>query len=471
MPRTKPSYAANRLNAGLVVLNIVLIMLGLSACSSRPAGAAVNPNPPASEPAVPDTSPPMTGSVPTLEPEKKVLEFDLCAAALAKAPDERMYQGYDGWLFFLHELGKPLILLEQGDFAAELGRALATRGVALVVMPIPIRTLVRPKFVYPEDPTQARFSLPDAEARYESFLEVVRDAGFAVVNVVGAARKYELQGGLTFYRRDVHWTPEGAAALAREVAKVVRQVVKTPLPYTQFEFKRIEDRMYIGSFLGNWLFSACGYALPPEPVGRYQATRPQGVVGPSDVVLAGSSYSTNAFTYNALSVALQSEVSDFSIGAGGAQLALESYFSSDEYVADPPQVLVWEFPTFASGLGETVQRELIGGAYGGCDGSAVFESTTGLGGALSVTPGPTTQKHYLSLTFSDLSLLNFSLSLRYQSGKVETLEFTRYERLAERNTGRYFTTLLGDQGLLAELQLTAPGGSGSAKVQLCSVPG
>ena len=347
-----PNCFSNRLGhlkAALVVLSMGLVF-GLSACTSDPAGSTTNPNPPSPEPSIPDTSPPITGSVPTLEPEKKVLEFDICETALNKAPEERMYQGYDGWLFFLHELGKPLIILEQSDFAAQLGRALATRGVSLVVMPIPIRTLVRPKFIYPDDPTQARFSLSDAETRYESFLQAVRDAGFAVVNVVGAARRYELQGGLTFYKRDFHWTPEGAAAMARETAKVVRQVAKTPLPYTQFEFERIDDRMYTGSFLGGWLFSACGYELPQEPVGRYQTTRPQGVVGLSDVVLAGSSYSTKPFTYNALSVALQSEVTDFSIGAGGAQLALESYFSSDEYATDPPQALIWEFPTFTTGL-------------------------------------------------------------------------------------------------------------------------
>ena len=106
-----------------------------------------------------------------------------------------------------------------------------------------------------------------------------------------------------------------------------------------------------------------------------------------------------------------------------------------------------------------------------CDGRAVFESITGLGNTLGITPGLITQKHYLSLTFSDLSLLKFSLTLRYQSGKVETLDFTRYERIAERNTGRYFTTLLDDQGLLEELQLSAPGSSSNVKVQVCGVPG
>lgn len=446
--------------------SILILVLALSGCTSDPITIPQPPSP------TPNPTP-----SPTPEPTDRTLEFDLCSEANELPEGQRMYQGYEGWFFFGFDLEENFPIFEQTAFVEELSRALETQGVSLVVMPIPGRGVIRPNFIYPGDPKQRDFSPVAAEAAYKAYVQTLQRAGVGIVDVMRAARAFDAAGGQTFFKRDLHWTPEGSKAIAQESAKVVRQVLNRALPTTAIQVVRTpeRDRDHRGKYLGDWLYKACGYLLPPEPLRGYEVVRSGGASGVPEVVLAGSSFSQGAFDPGFLGAALQSEVLNVSVGAGGAKLALESYLTGNSYVNHRPKVLVWEWAAYTGSLSDTAQRQFLGATYGACTGAATeFESVTTVTDSAVIDVGKGNLKayeHYLAFSFDDLSLLNFEATLKYRDGSEETLEFRRGERIAASNQGRYFATLPHKDASLATLELDFPkGSSGSVKVQLCQRP-
>lgn len=404
------------------------------------------------------------------------LKVNVCEDALELPTAYRAFQGLDGWFFFDLDLETDYPLMEQTVFMGELSRALATQGVNLVVLPIPSRAVVRPDVLYLEEPLEATFSEPDAVIAYNAFLESLRAEGVAVVDVLSAAKSYDAQGGQTFLKRDLHWTTEGAQAVARETANIVRQVVSEPLPEAEITLTRTPfDESHRGQFVNRWLYTHCSYVLSGEPLGTYSVARTSqesNLFGNSspEVVLTGSSFSGEPYYYDFLADALQSEVLNLSVGAGGAQVGLETYLLDGAYEDHKPQVLVWEFPIYAPPLSEEVQRQLIASVYGSCASPATRADllTSAFSGSLAqkkISAGD----HYLQLTFSDLSLLTFDITLRYQDGFVETLEVNRSSLTL--NRGRFFLTLAQRPTTLQGVEIRVPYRSeGSVEVQACTLP-
>lgn len=456
---TRPYALLKRCRAGAVVLLTVV-----SACSSGP---SVRPNPPPE----PDTTP-------TLEANPQPgqgLEFDICTQALHRPSSKRAYQGREGWFFHDFDLREDHQIFEQAEFVTELSRALTTQGVALVVEPVPGRAVVRPNLLYPKDPLQTAFSVSEADAYYDAYAQALRADGVAVVNVLAVARAFDAGGGKTFFKRDIHWTPEGANAVAEEAARIVRQVAKDALPTTELMLTHKPDKTHLGPFINGWLRDTCGYVLPTEPLGNYEVLRPRGTAGVAEVVLVGSSFGIAPYEVGFLGVALQSDVLNMSVGGGGALLALESYLLSNIYNGNRPQVLVWEFPIYVDALADEAQRRLLAAAYGSCQGDSVRFSHTQAVTSSEVmrlnAESLAAPKHYLSFKFDDVSLLRFGVTLRYQGGDEETLMLQRPARTADRNRGRYFTTLRVDADALRELALILPEtATGTVMTQVCHTP-
>ena len=404
------------------------------------------------------------------------LKVNVCEDALELPTAYRAFQGLDGWFFFDIDFETDYPLMQQTVFMGELSRALATQGVTLVILPIPSRAVVRPDVLNLDEPLAASFSEPDAVISYNAFLESLRAEGVAVVDVLSAAKAYDAQGGQTFLKRDLHWTTEGAQAVAQETAKIVQQAVSEPLPEAEITLTRTPfDESHRGQFVNRWLYTHCSYVLSGEPLGTYSVARTsQGsdLFGSSspEVVLTGSSFSGEPYYYDFLADALQSEVLNLSVGAGGAQVGLETYLLDGAYEDHKPQVLVWEFPLYAPPLSEEVQRQLIASVYGSCTMPATrVDLASAFSGSLA-QKRISVADHYLQLTFSDLSLLTFDVTLRYQDGFVETLEVNRSSLTL--NRGRFFLTLAQRPNtILQGVEIRVPYRSeGSVEVQACTLP-
>lgn len=417
--------------------------------------------------------------VPVIDPNPNAeLRFNICEDALELPAGYRAFQGYEGWLYFQYDLEETYPLMAQTDFIAELSERLKTQGVTLVVLPVSSRALLRPDTLYLDDPQQAAFSPDGADEAYTAFLDALKDADVEVVDAVAAAKAFAARGGQAFFKRDLHWTTEGANALFQETARVVRRAVGNVLPEAELVLTRNpQDDEHRGQFVSRWLYTHCGYVLPAEPLGVYSVSRPdQGddLFGGSapEVVLTGSSFSLEPYSYDFLAVALQSEVLNASIGAGGALVALQSYLLDGAYDADRPRVLVWELPIFADPLPEAAQRELLASVYGACTGEATrFERAPGSASLMRLAvSGATAANSYLSLGFEDLGLLRFDVVLRYRDGTKETLAVERSSLTL--NRGRYYLALADTPGaVLTGVELGLPRRTeGAVTVQLCRTP-
>ena len=181
--------------------------------------------------------------------------------AWLKGGNEDAYCGRDGWLFYRRDIDSltgrgfldPEILARRAAGGSELKappqpdplkaildfRAqLAQRGIALIVMPAPIKPSIHPE----------RHS-----ARYEGRNEAVQNPSFSAFVGKLAGGKVACfdpapllvqakEGGTPQYlRTDTHWTPEGMELAAKELADLARQTA--PLSPATARFSAIEQEV------------------------------------------------------------------------------------------------------------------------------------------------------------------------------------------------------------------------------------
>lgn len=252
----------------------------------------------------------------TAQPER-VLEFDICPAALATLPERGAFQGYGGWFYFWDDLIKPKVNLQETELVVRVNEALAVQGVKLVVAPLPNLGLLHPEYRDLRDPYQAAFSPTRERGAYYAYLDTLRQQGVTVVDVLAALRAFDTAGGQSFFKRDVHWTPEGANAAYSEVARVVRSVLSAPLPAERIELSQSPDTPYYGQHINVWTDELCGYLLAPEPMTNYAVAPDTSSDASAEVVKAGTSFSIPPYDVGLLSAALQSPVCNAAIGGGG----------------------------------------------------------------------------------------------------------------------------------------------------------
>ncbi len=164
-------------------------------------------------------------------------------ARFAGLGNERVYLGRDGWLYyrpdFDHTVGAPFLSpaelksrriaegIEPDPRPAiiDFHRALAARGISLIVVPIPVKSSVEPERLGGE---------PRAlqNASYEQLISDLRSEGINVVDATAllAAEKAKT-GEAQFLRTDSHWTPKAMQKVAEEIAR------QLPRPVERREFK------------------------------------------------------------------------------------------------------------------------------------------------------------------------------------------------------------------------------------------
>lgn len=287
------------------------------------------------------------------------LRYSICQEALDQPLEDRAYQGFDGWFFFTLDLEEIYPFYRQTVFLTELSRKFRAGGTSLIIVPVTGRALVRPDMLYLGDPVQINFDPDQAEKAYVTFLSTLGASGVQVFDTLEAARAYDASGGQTFFRRDLHWRSEGAKVIFEGVAGQVKQLAPK-LPKVNVTLERTSDDRHHGQFIERWTARNCGYRLPGEMQGIYTATPIVTGSPSSDVVLVGSSFSIAPYNYDFLAAALQSEVLNVAVGAGGARVSLERYLTGETYQNHKPRVLVWEFPLYGEAFSPEEQAHFLG---------------------------------------------------------------------------------------------------------------
>ena len=228
--------------------------------------------------------------------------------------NERVYPGRDGWLFYRPDVeyltGQPFLdpaeVKRRIEAASEwtatpqpdpreailkLHGDLQTRGVALVVMPTPVKPGVHPEMLARRAPTVA------GVLQNASFAELVTDLRRAGVLVFdpGDALASARAGAPQYLMTDTHWLPETMESVVETLAAFIDAHVDLPVVADPaYRIERLEVRN-TGDTARMLDLVEDDPLFPPEAVWLRRILQPDGSVWRStrtaDVLLLGDSFS------------------------------------------------------------------------------------------------------------------------------------------------------------------------------------
>ena len=264
--------------------------------------------------------------------------------------------GCEGWLYLTEELrpweGAAAAMAERATGLARLERALAARGITLLIAITPDKARIVPEHLCGA-PLSAQ-----ARGRHDDFVALLDRAGARRVEVLAPLRA---AGGELWLRTDSHWNQRGAAIVAGLIAQAARA-----LPLERGHAMRTETEppaaipgdllrlMNLDAVPDPWRpapdLVAVARTIAPEAGGGLldDAAAPQ-------AVLLGSSYSVNGNFHGALQQALGLEVANFAQAGGGFAGAALRYFASPAWREAPPRLIVWE--VLERGLAQPISPE------------------------------------------------------------------------------------------------------------------
>ena len=156
----------------------------------------------------------------------------------AGAGNEQAVPAPEGWLFFRRDLdylnGKPFLnpavqaeraraeLVAPDPLAAivEFERHLASRGIRLLVVPVPVKPCLEAhRFSSGGKPAE----MPLQNASYSAWLNALEARGVSVFDPTRLLQeRAQHTGEPQFLRTDTHWTPEAMEAVAKAVARKIQ---------------------------------------------------------------------------------------------------------------------------------------------------------------------------------------------------------------------------------------------------------
>jgi alginate O-acetyltransferase complex protein AlgJ len=253
--------------------------------------------------------------------------------------------GSDGWLFTAEEI-RPMTQDIAVPLAhiAEVRDRLAAVGATLVIVPVPGKLDVQ--VGHSDAATAAGIA-----TLYEAFLTGLAADGVAVLDARAALRA-EAATDLAFFRTDTHWTPGGAAAVARALGK---SGLIAPGDVA-FDVERAAEHGFTGDLVSYVTTEALAplVGLSAEAATPYVAN-PEPEAGGLDIfagagagatLLIGTSYSANP-TWSfaeALKLALHRDVLNLAVEGQGPARPMLDYLGSAAFRDAPPEVVIWEFP-------------------------------------------------------------------------------------------------------------------------------
>lgn len=416
-------------------------------------------------------------------------EFDVCPEALQKG----WRQGEGDRIFYAQDFKfSPLPGKIFGELD-QLSRRLKVRGTELIIvlMPTPAHIYASEVKKLPEDTWEGT----QADAIYNAVRDRLRK-GSTVVDLAKLARSSQEP---FFYKRDFHWTVEGAKRSALEVAKLIKaSPAYKELPKAELVAEISPSKPYETSAYNISMLELCKtpmtHELAPKVVSRNKT--PSAAVAIIEeattpaVAVVGSSFMDPLRGFSPyLSEAIQAETLTFYMNGGQALGALLSYLRSDEFQKSPPKFLVWDLPILGLGTpagwqkastgfqDPLIYRQLHASIVGECTPSkAVLSGRVTLNGAGQTVllqnneQKPLVSKaHYLELRMEKSNQDTFQLETELDDGSVERYPFVAHNRVTP--NGRFFLTLPQDsEALLKTISVITPeGATGGLTARLCAL--
>jgi alginate biosynthesis protein AlgX len=268
-------------------------------------------------------------------------------------------------------------------------------------------------------------------------LQKFRSAGFIVPDY-GALAEHP-DGTDYYFRRDGHWTPDGA----RRTAHLISETIKALPVYAKFRKTAFNTREQGISrhpgILSIVASQICGGQFPSEVVKGFVTERavndPFADEPIPEVALVGTSFSaTPVYNFSGfLQRDLQVEIFNGAISGGNYGGAMTRYLPSETFQESPPKVVIWEFAQHQISAANTVQlRQLIPLVNDGCtkkqallsnkvpiDGAPELTDVLFNGGANFVTAK--SRQSMVDLRFEDPNINEILAEAWYLDGKHELL--------------------------------------------------
>jgi len=133
--------------------------------------------------------------------------------------------GKDGFLFYLPDfeacMSKPILAPGSPDVVSnivEYDKALRSRGIHLVLLPVPTKTAIIP---FELDPNYPRAAGPASNSDYEKWIATLQSQGVDVVDMTDEFWKLAVSGNIPYQTQDSHWTPQAMELTAKRLAEHV----------------------------------------------------------------------------------------------------------------------------------------------------------------------------------------------------------------------------------------------------------
>jgi len=370
---------------------------------------------------------------------------------------ERIVPGKDTWLFrsnfdLQESFGMPAGL--EADLPRFIGK-LNQGGTDLAIVLQPTRGLVHRDKLRDDTP----FNWQAARDSYVAFEAQLRRQGAIVPELVSLIDNPP--GFEYFFRRDHHWTPQGA----RITAGLVAQALKADPVYDRLDAQtEFVSAMSIiipkDGTMNSALRYLCGNGYGNQHVQGYETSSKEGgdasaLFGEAEtpeIVLIGSSNSAvrdqqqKHYNFDGfLREYLQADMLNYALQGSGEIGSLQQYLHSSDYdPAAPPKLIIWENPVNYSLSDPLFYRQLIPAISGECSAAnTVMQQTASIpviDPAMEEGQRPRIEalnnsgsklkslrnfSGYLDLHFSDPAIKDFYIITYYDNGQRDKVWIRR----------------------------------------------
>lgn len=383
--------------------------------------------------------------------------------------------GGDGWIFRSNTGFRDDFYISRKTqfYLKTLQQKFKEQGTDLLILYPPPRSIVHHNHVKKSDQNELKMDGQQAQTalqNYAGFIETMQGEGIHIVGLPDLAPDVQM-----YYKRDHHWTPEGA----REAAKAVAAYVKTLPAYeaiskTEYVTTAGEVEDYKGAFKRVFK-KICGTDMPPEPRTHYETQAKSvsnsesdlfGDTHAADVVLFGTSNSaasSNVANFEGfLKEALGADVENMAVTDAGTDTSMIAYLNSERAKTNPAKIAIWEVPGYYNfdHMRRKVFLQAIPALHGPCSDNPVAQSESFQIMSPDELPLFTNISdfdlskgdHYLYVKFSAPVSSRFFVAADYDKFK-DAHDFERSPRYPAPDGEYYFWIEQGERGAVKQLFL------------------
>lgn len=264
----------------------------------------------------------------------------------------RVRQGCPHWLFLADEMTIHAQADENARARAEKVRAinawLAERDIRLLVALVPDKSRIAAERLCG---LERSYALAGRVARWQRW---VAEAGVSVVDLTLTLQPL---GSAAYLRTDTHWSEQGAAAAAQQIAAAVEKLGIAPTPVRQWSRAEGQEHIRSGDLVRlaglDWLPLWLQPEVEPVAVSVFTALDETAGMSEDDLfgdsqlpnmALIGTSFSRHSNFVPFLEQALGTSLGNFAKDGGEFSGAAKDYFASPAFTQTPPQLVIWEIP-------------------------------------------------------------------------------------------------------------------------------